>query len=333
MLRSSPIICLIDNCYMLCRFLHFYCRPKTEASTNITATKLTSREKLRQSHLRLLRLRYQPWDPKKADEDDVMRMLQHNKTYRLFAFMLLVVQSVKFFAYEGLYWSKAIVGLYLASFITVELLTIWPRGDEFERAINDPAEREAPIKSSGSLSLPYISVALAVVFLSFFGASFIRDAFNQSHGSLLRHLGTVTFFSWILAFLFAYGMCIIDGKRADKVVPTTFLVPVLGIPWLYYGLGPRMAAAIDKPLLVQVLFLVLGVVWVAVGVKYASAVTRLIRKKADNQDESSASRRVLIEKFLAWYFVLLHLLTAVLYLRFSYDPVGTSAPSWTKWLG
>ena len=331
MLRSSPIICLIDTCYMLCRFVQLYFQPK-QATTTTLAPQLIRKDRLRQAHIRLLRLRYQPWDAAKEDTDDLIQQnLQSNKTFRFLAFVLLIVQAIKFFAYEGLYWSKAIACLYLFAYITVELLTIWPRGEEFTQAI--AAEREDPIASSGALSLAYFSVALAVAFLSFLGAAFIKDATNGSHESLPQHLGTASFSSWTLALLFAYGMCVVDSKLSRKLLePTLLLVPMLGIPWAYYAFGPQMAVGVDKQIIAQVLSVGLGIAWVGVGVKYASAVTRTIRDKA-GKDKNSANRRILIEKFLAWYFVLLHLLTAVLYLRFSYDSNGTSVPRWTKWLG
>ena len=205
MLRSSPIICLIDTCYMLCRFVQLYFQPKQTTTTTL-APQLTRKDRLRQAHIRLLRLRYQPWDAAKEDTDDLIQQnLQSNKTFRFLAFVLLIVQAIKFFAYEGLYWSKAIAGLYLFAYMTVELLTIWPRGEEFTQAIT--AEREDPIASSGALSLAYFSVALAVAFMSFLGAAFIKDATNGSHESLPQHLGTASFSSWALALLFAYGMC------------------------------------------------------------------------------------------------------------------------------
>ena len=35
MLRSSPIICLIDTCYMLCRFVQLYFQPKQTTTTTL----------------------------------------------------------------------------------------------------------------------------------------------------------------------------------------------------------------------------------------------------------------------------------------------------------
>jgi hypothetical protein len=125
--------------------------------------------------------------------------------------------------------------LYLASFVIVELLVIWPRGAVVQAAKNNNNNnREKAIKSSGSLSLAYISIALAVAFLSFFGASAVRDMVEGPHGTLLRYLGLVTSASWTMAFLFAYAMCIYDSAGwLDAIQPTLLLVLVLGVPWIY----------------------------------------------------------------------------------------------------
>jgi hypothetical protein len=54
------------------------------------------------------------------------------------------------------------------------------------------------------------------------------------------------------------------------------------------------------------------------------------RATRPSQDAHNDRHGKLIEKFLAWYFVLCHLVTALLYLYFSYDPTGTYAPAWTN---
>lgn len=94
MLRSSPIVCLLDTCYTLCRILHFYFEPSQDNGNQAIDEKrrtasgtpapfpdqvptMGRRESGRRRHY---------WK------------VTANKAYRVFAFVLLVIQSVRFFA-------------------------------------------------------------------------------------------------------------------------------------------------------------------------------------------------------------------------------------------
>lgn len=324
MLRCSPIMCLVDTSYMLYRLAHFY----------TTSTNLTNAERLQEARLRLLRLRYQPWVAGDRDGIEEIMMLHKKQMIRIMNFALIAIGVVKFFSYEGLHWSKTIAGVYLGSFVFVELLIIQPRGDEFAMAILDPSRREDPIKSSGALSLSYISVALAVIFLCLFGALTFTDPESPHYLYLLfKNSGTAAFSSWVLPLIFTYLMCMLgDDLSIDMIWPTVLLVLMLAIPWILYAFGSPMAAAIGRPLLIQVVLMALGMFWVGVGTKFASAVTAKVRDRA-GQQQIWARQRVLIEKSLAWYFVLLHFLTALLYLSLRYNSSGTQTLPWSKVLG
>jgi hypothetical protein len=315
MLRSSPIICLVDTLYICWKISEYY----------------FTTESIKTAHTRLLRLRYQAWEDGEEDLVDAIGKVQDDQAVRIIVFCLSLPQMIRFFASHGLIWSKTIASVYLASFVIVELLVVWPRASIVLPAANNN-NREKAIKASGATSLAYISLALAVAFLSFFGASAVKDMLKGSHGALPRCLGLATFASWTVAFLFAYVMCVYDtAKWSDLVQPTLQLVLVLGVPWIYYALGPQMAAGIDRPLLVQTVSAALATAWVAVGISYASTVTGNIRNLAGDHPQI-ASHRKKIEKVLSWYFMFMHLVTAALYLCFSYDPSATSRPRWTRFL-
>lgn len=327
MLRCSPIMCLVDTSYMLYRLTHFYIRPDTETGINLTRA-----ERLQEARLRLLRLRYQPWVAEDKDGIEEIMILQKKQMIRIMNFALIAIGAAKFFSLGGLYWSKAIAGVYLGSFIFVELLIIRPRGDEFAMAIL--AKRETAIDSSGALSLSYISVALAVVFLCFFGALTFTDPESPHYLYVLfKNSGTAAFSSWVLPLLFTYLMCMLgDDLSTDMVWPTILLVLMLAIPWMLYAFGSPMAAAIGRPVLIQAVLMALGMFWVGIGTKFASAVTSKVRDRA-GKEQIWARQRVLIEKSLAWYFVLLHFLTALLYLSLRYNSTGTRTAPWSKVLG
>jgi uncharacterized membrane protein YiaA len=328
MLRCSPVICLVDTCYMMCRLTVFYLHPKRRPGEHLNGAK-----RCQQAHFRLLRLRYQPWAAGETAGVDAVVNLQQQKVLRTIGITLIGVGAAKFLSSEGLYWSKAIAVLHLGSFAFVELLLIWPRGDEFALTVRDPTKTEKPIRSSGALSLSYISVALAVVFLCFCGARIITDL-ESSHHLSPKHFGVAAFSSWALPLLFTYLMCILsDDLSIETVWPTMLLILMFAIPGLLYAFSSPMAAAIGRSLLTQVFLLTLGMFWAGVvGTKFASVVTAKVRDKAGQEHKSARQRRI-IEKSLAWYFVLLHFLTALLYLRFKYDATDTRSAPWSKVLG
>jgi hypothetical protein len=158
------------------------------------------------------------------------------------------VAAVKSLSSKGLYWSKAIVVLHLGSFAFVELLIIWLRGDELALPVLDSTEREAPIRSSGALNLSYISVALAVVILCFFGVCISGEP-DSSHHLLPRHPAVTVFCSSALALLFTYLMCILGDDLSIEIVwPTMLFILIFAIPGLLYAFGSPVAAAIGRPL-------------------------------------------------------------------------------------
>jgi hypothetical protein len=235
---------------MMCRLTLFYLYPKTSPGKHVKRA-----ERCQQAHLCLLRLRYQPWNA--GDKDGVERVvnLQKQRVLRAFTIALVGVAAAEFLSSEGLYWSKAIAVLHLGFFAFIKLLVIWPRGDKFALTVLDPTEREKPIRSSGTLSLSYISVALAVVTLCFFGARIFADP-ESSHHLLPRHLGITAFSPWALTLLFTYLICMIgDDLSVEIVWPTTLLILMFAIPGLLYTFVSPMSAAIGRPLLIQLVLL------------------------------------------------------------------------------
>lgn len=323
MLRSSPIICLIDTVFLIVRLIYYW----------------TSERNFRRAHARLIRLRYQPWVPRAQDDhpdayDDILAV-QRNQGARLLAFILTSPLMVRMYGFQGLYWSKVIASMYLGSFVVVEALIVMHRP---ARHHVDP-KREEPIKSSGLSSLSYISVTLAVAFTVFFGASAFMDIFEEPHSTLIKYLGLFSGGAWLLPFLFALGFCAVDTTAnefwRDVLLPIPLLILGLGLSALYYAFGPKILEAVERPLDTQAASAAFCLVWAITILPYANSVFAGIRRRGTNvaQGDRAAQAdrlRRFIEKSLAWYFMLCHLVTAVLYLCFSYDSTGTYAPTWTN---
>jgi hypothetical protein len=68
-------------------------------------------------------------------------------------------------------------------------------------------------------------------------------------------------------------------------------------------------------------------VWGSIGLLYAIETTKVVRQPGKDE------QRKKVEQVTAWYFFLLHLITALLYYLFSYDAAGTTKPAWTEYLG
>jgi hypothetical protein len=319
MLRSSPIICLIDTGFLIIRLLGYW----------------TQTGNLRKAHRRLIQLRYQPWTPRtpyqEPDEYDDILAVQRNQVARLLAFIFTSPLMVRMYGFQGLYWSKAIASMYLASFVIVELLIV------MHRPVNNNAvqARETPIASSGLLSLSYNSVALAVAFTVYFGASAFMHRFDEPYSTLPKYLGLYSGGAWVLPFLFALGFCFVDTTTnefwRDVLLPVPLLALGLGLSGVYYTLGPKILEAIQRQLDAQATSAALCLAWVVVALPYATSVFAGIRRRGANavQDPQADRHRRFIEKSLAWYFLFCHLVTAVLYLCYSYDSTGTFAPRWT----
>ncbi|GAB7330772.1 hypothetical protein MBLNU13_g02322t1 [Cladosporium sp. NU13] len=91
MLRSSPIICLIDTGFLIVRFIYYWIQTGAPGK----------------AHIRLIRLRYQAWTPRNEgdvpdDYDDILAV-QRNQSARLLAFVLTSPLMVRIYGFEGLY--------------------------------------------------------------------------------------------------------------------------------------------------------------------------------------------------------------------------------------
>jgi hypothetical protein len=344
MLRSSPVICLIDTSYLLARLGWYWTQERRSRETA---------SPFRSAHARLIALRYQSWVAGTCDEYDSISSVQKSQQARIISFLLTSAQMLRIFAFKGLYWSKAIASTYLASFIIVELLVVCYRptsckvdmcGDK-KNCNNSNAHRETPIQSSGIFSLSYQSVAFAVAFIMFFGTAAVNDISGESDTNLPKHLGLYTICAWTIAFSFAWAMCAVEEPWREVLKSTPLLLGALGIPVVYYILGPQMLVNVHRLQHISAVSIALNLAWILIlGLPYATIVTGSVRSRAhdsNNNNISEAQRQIAIradktrkriEKTLAWYFVILHLVTTVLYYRFSYDPAGTSEPKWSSYL-
>ena len=329
MLRSSPIVCAIDAVFLICGLVYYrWNSPSLDGA-----------------HARLLRLRFQ--DDIADDDDDHPRpsTTWTGRLTRWGALAMLLLQVIKFLSYHGLLWSKIIAGLFVASFVVTEVILYWPRSKDFNIKGLNP---EITPAMSGLLSPCYHSIAFSVAFMLWFSATASRDIFGQPHDTLLAHLGLATSVLSALFIAFMFLINILEGKTLqEKMVSTALLAPLLGIPWAYYAASPRLTEVVSRPVFIQLTTAALSVGWVLAAVLFASvALKRIVntpggpRTDVHRTDDSKpdereriVTRRKMTELTLAWYFLALHILTAALYLLYSYDSAGTWRPRWSEPLG
>lgn len=237
---------------------------------------------------------------------------------RLIIFLLTVSQFVKLFAFRELVWTKIIASFYLGSFLVTEFVVVWPVA--WMEDIEEVEEEQTTVTT-------YSSIALAVAFMLWFASVACTDIFGQSYHTLPQWAaGVIGSLGAVLAIP-ALGYSYRHRKQWRQVrVTAGLLLFVLGAPIGFYFMGQAIPNSFPL-ILVQIVTAALAVLWEAIEFLYASAATGSIREKGKE------AQRNKVEQIGAWYFFLLHLITAALFYIYSYDPVGTVKPAWTEYLG
>ncbi|KAF2787090.1 hypothetical protein K505DRAFT_343231 [Melanomma pulvis-pyrius CBS 109.77] len=202
--------------------------------------------------------------------------------------------------------------------------------DQVPQGAQSASDKRIPLGTGGT-SLPYLSITMSVLFILYFTVHAIisiSETYNwrlnplESIGMVLLVCGSPPFVSSSIRSYF------LRTRRAglNSSLEILLLLAILAVPTAYYLL-PHVISLEQKdtsmlsPIATTVAVPVIIGTWAAISLAWASIITR----------GREAERRV--EKALAWYFVLLNLVTTVLYYRFSYDPSGTVKPKWTEQLG
>jgi hypothetical protein len=305
LLRGSPIICFADAVLALVQL----------------ALERYHTSSFRHAHERLIRRRFQGeiYDGLKQSKLNKVNILRSNEQYlRLVVFVLSLAQLIKIFAFEGVVWSKIIAALYLGSFLIIEALVVWPAAK---------MENIKDIKGSESPSVTYTSVALAVAFMLWFASVACKDALGQPHHTLPQWSAIVIGTLGTILAMPALGYSLRHARTWKQLrASAVLLLLVVGAPIGFYFAGQHFQENTPH-ILVQIICAVLSMVWGSIGLLYAIETTKVVRQPGKDE------QRKKVEQVTAWYFFLLHLITALLYYLFSYDAAGTTKPAWTEYLG
>jgi hypothetical protein len=304
LLRSSPLICITDAVLLLSRLGYEYHR---EGSFRNARDKMIGH-----------RFQGAMYDGFKAAKRAGYEIRGRYEDYfRMVVFVLTLAQTVKLFAFGGMVWPKVLAALYLASFLVIEALVVWPvaRMDDIK-----------DVDKTKSALTEHASVALAVVFMLWFASTAARDIFGQPHHTLPQWSAVVIASMGTVLALAALGYSCRHARTwGDVRVPMFLLIFVLGAPVGFYFTG-RIVPETTPVVLVQVICAMLSAVWGGIALLYASQITEVIRR------DGKERQRKKVEQITAWYFFFLHLITALLYFLYSYDAAGTTKPAWTEYL-
>ena len=310
MLRSSPIICLIDALFLLICYLHY----------------LYKKGDFVEAHTQLLLFRFEDQALGEDAREGSYRNLQRNSNFRIVVFLLTCSQCIKLFAYGGLIGTKVIASMYLISFLIIEAILVFPTSASWPPAT--ASNTPNPGRRSGFSSVPYASIAAASTLPLWFLSSAFRDIFdNENRYALSRWIGIAVFGVGLIpsvpALLFGIAH---RAEWYDVILPVILWLFGTGVPCAYYFAGPTLERLNTSSQWSTIISSALLGIWVLLGLKFASSVAKPIIEKGRNTEKP-------LENSFGWYFFVVNLITAVLYYRSSYSPAGTSQPAWTSYLG
>lgn len=309
MLRSSPIICLIDAVFILICYLRY----------------LRKTGNFVEAHTQLLLFRFRGHVVGDESREGSYRNLQRNAIFRIIVFLLTFSQLIKLYAYGGLIGTKIIASMYLISFIIIEALLVFPNTYWPPSSVSNTPN---PVPGSGFISVPYMSIATASTLPLWFLSSAFRDIFdNENHYTLSQWIGIAVFCVGTIPSVPAllYGIAH-RSKWYDMVLPVILWLFLTGVPGAYYFIDPTLEMLNMSSQWSTVISSALLGVWVVLGLKFVSSVTKPVIQKGKVAEKP-------LKNSFGWYFFVVNLITAVLYYHSSYSPTGTSQPAWTSYLG
>ena len=305
-LRSSPIICLLDAVFVVGR-LSWYTVALKSPRAAIT---------------RLIRRRF--YDTQNYVEENSLANLQKNTTFRLCVFVLgALPQSIKLYAMTGLPWTKVWGSTFLGSFVLVELLVMTPR-----KSLHLPSPNTPQFSAGEGYSLSRW-IGIVAVFISFgFSLFFFTIAFATI---VSNFVGEISWWHFIilLVFIIAETLCLSFPRRESLVAlsyalfaPTTMLFSLnstISLPLAFnISLVGKQGTALLLVLTGLSVIFALGLI--------IAIIHRLFRYVSPN-------RAKFVDFGVGFYFLMSNILAALLYYKVKYNPEGTIKPAWADQLG
>lgn len=332
LLRVSPFMCFFDALILLVRTVMY---SFTKGSLPAAIEKIIVQ-------------RY-------TDDDEDAGELRGTMYTRWIVFALSASQIVKLFGFQGVLMTQICAAMFLGSFIVVELLVVIPRSYVF------PGKLKAgdPVNGAGFDSLPYLTVTASTCFILFVIIQATVSVFEAFGISLdtLQSTGLTILFCGSGAFvpsgLYSHFLrlkehvsskTIADNSRPSanettsvkprislRALENILLLLILAVPTAYYLLSYLLSPVRKghlpmNPTTGNIVAPIMICIWAALSLLWAHSAFKAVIASG-----RATTRRV--ENVLSWYFWSLHLVAAVLYYKYVYNPKGTVKPGWTEQLG
>lgn len=312
MLRASPIFCVLDALAIVVRILGYSVRQGS----------------IRDASLTVVTQRFAKDDDDDDDENSSGSFsdFRSNVYFRWAALVFTIAQAVKLYAFEGIIWTKVWASMYFGSFLISELLVVIPSRWIVTAQVH--TNGDGP-RRSGYSSMPYLSVTASVFFMLYFTVQASTSIFNfhgwrispvQSIGMVLLSCGV---FPFVVSSLYSHFL---RTNRSERLQSNLLLLVITVVPGFYLSSILKREVADLKEVYTNILIPLMTGVWVLLSLAWASTTFKAVIGAG-----RGPTRRV--EMFLAWYYFSLHLVSAILYYSFTYDPQGTNTPRWAAYLG
>lgn len=301
-LRSSPIICLLDALLVLAR-LAWYTAVLKSPSAAVQ---------------RIIRRRFQ--DIKDEAEENSLASLRRNTPFRLCLFNLgALPQIVKLYALRGLPWTKVWGSMFFGSSIAVELIVL------ISRRLLQPLAPSASHASAGESNFLNSWPGVGPLFVSLgFSFYFFTTAFFSV---VEKHIGELYWWHFFILVTFVVAKIIcLSFPRSEWLLTLSFLVSVpttiifSGILPLSFGVslvGMQSKASLFVLTGLSVIF--------ALGLIIFNLYRLLLYV--------SPARAKFVNFGIGFYFLMLNTIAALLYYSFKYSSEGTLKPAWADQLG
>jgi hypothetical protein len=336
LLQISPVMCLLDVLIFIVRTIAYTVKTGTFSAAN----------------KEIIIERYTVDDVNSG----AFKEFRENTYTRWIVFAFSVPQIVKLFAFQGVLVTQICAAIFLGSFVVIELFVVLPRA---YTSLEAPEASEYNMENAGFNSLPYLTVAASTCFILYAAIQALVSIF-EAHGlalDALQSTGLTILFCGSAAFvpsgLYSHFLRLkapvsnrvaanstrqeeneapaVKQRRQFLALENLLLLLILAVPTAYYVLSyllsplRRNQHALDPTTGNIVAPIMIGI-WATLCLLWAS-----VTFKAVIASGRATTRRV--EIMLSWYFWSLHLVAALLYYKYVYDPKGTVKPAWTEQLG
>ena len=305
--RSSPIICLLDAIFVVGRLAWY---------TAILKSPRVAME-------RIIRRRFQDIENEAAQNS--LASLQKNTPFRLCVFTFgALPQIIKLYAMRGLPWTTVWGSMFLGSFVVTELLLLVTRR-YLPPLSPHPPQISAGDSSSSSNTWSKVGPLYASLGFSFY---FFTIAFFSA---VEKYVGEVSWWHFFILSIFILANILSSSFSNIEFlvalsfllsIPTTATFSMFSMVLVPLSFSFSLVGSQNKAL-----FFVLtgGSVLFTLGLMMFN-LRRLYLY-------ISPTRVKFVDFGVGSYFLMLNVLAALLYYRFNYRPEGTLKPGWADQLG